>query len=489
MGLARPVFARRAPGVVVPWLDGRARTAAPTQETTVPPDANHDVSPEEQALLDAVAADLTNDAPRLAYADWVEASDPDLAEFIRLDCEHERDSPPGTLRQKAPRLGELQKGVSSRLSRKGFGPAFVRRGFVQGGVVDSAALVERADAVFDRAPALRELTVRPKNEHLAALARLPQLGQLERLTVEVGNRHVPYGDGRRQPYGASNALDDEALALFVASPHLRALEGLTFVCASVGPATARALAGSPALANLRYLCVESDVAFDAAAARELAARPARPALVRLRITHSKLGPEGCASLAASRLLEFVETLALVGTGVGPGGARALGSSRVLSRCAQLQLQGNALGNEGAIGLAAGGGLVRLAELDLTKNVVGNAGASALAASPGLAGLRELDLTDNAVGDEGARALASSPHLNRLERLALNQNGVGEAGAGALAAASGLPALRALGLDHNALYSGETEAWTDWDGSAVGSGPVRISPSELQRRYGARFRIF
>jgi uncharacterized protein (TIGR02996 family) len=447
------------------------------------------VTPAERALLDAVAAAPADDAPRLAYADWVEATDPELAEFIRLDCEHERNSPRGTLRRKSPWLAELESWARSGLNRKGFAPPFVRRGFVEGGVVPSEALARRADALFDRAPALRELTVRPKNEHLEALSRLPHFEQIKRLTIEVFGRVVPYSNGRREPYSKSDVVDDEALALFVASPHLRSLEVLTFACASVGPATARALAESAALADLRLLCIEDDVRFDAAAARALAARPPRQALTGFRIKHAKLGPEGCASLAASALFAYVESLSLEGAGVDAAGARALGRPGVLARCRRLRLNDNALLDDGARGLAEGGGLADLETLDLTKNRIGDAGAAALAGLPGLRGLRELVLTDNVVGNGGARAFASSPHLGRLERLALDQNAIAEAGAEALASTQCLPALKALGLDHNAIFSGETEEWTDWNGSPVGSGPVKLSWAELRRRYGGRFSIF
>jgi uncharacterized protein (TIGR02996 family) len=43
---------------------------------------------EELDLLEAIHADPRNDAPRLAYADWLEmANKPEYAEFIRLQCQ------------------------------------------------------------------------------------------------------------------------------------------------------------------------------------------------------------------------------------------------------------------------------------------------------------------------------------------------------------------------------------------------------------------
>ena len=46
---------------------------------------------DERALLSAIAANLDDDLPRLAYADWLdEHGQADRAEFIRLECEQAR---------------------------------------------------------------------------------------------------------------------------------------------------------------------------------------------------------------------------------------------------------------------------------------------------------------------------------------------------------------------------------------------------------------
>ena len=50
---------------------------------------------------------------------------------------------------------------------------------------------------------------------------------------------------------------------------------------------------------------------------------------------------------------------------------------------ELFLAGHAVGPEGAASLAASRTLTSLVELDLSDNAIGNAGAAALAASPNL----------------------------------------------------------------------------------------------------------
>src|SRR5262245_38423147 len=53
------------------------------------------MSTTEDALLAAVLADFHADAPRLVYADWLDENGrPELAEFIRVQCELARTQPP-----------------------------------------------------------------------------------------------------------------------------------------------------------------------------------------------------------------------------------------------------------------------------------------------------------------------------------------------------------------------------------------------------------
>ena len=151
----------------------------------------------------------------------------------------------------------------------------------------------------------------------------------------------------------------------------------------------------------------------------------------------------------------------------------------------LTLDGNWLGDEGAL---AGARLGACTTLRLKTAGIGDAGAVALASSPAFEVLEALDLSENHVGDEGAKAFALTPHFPVLARLLLQYNAIGEEGAEALAGTERLASLKVLGLDGNAIYTGEIEQWTDWDGTPVGSGPVRVSFSELKSRDERRFKL-
>lgn len=418
-----------------------------------------DLSDDERRLLDAVAADPKSDAPRLAYADYIEPVDPERAEYIRLDCAFETETPRGTYRQKTGWLAELEGWFRARMYERGFKGLYSSRGFLTSATVGSSVLRERADALFDRNPLLGELTVEPTNADLPAIAALPHLRQVRQLKIEPERQLVVWR--REWEPKAGHELDDETLAAFLESPHLVSVTVLALTSACVGPASARAIARSEALGGVRSLYIAQDQRMTAESAAQLAARPRRDALGSLTVAHCAVGPDGCAAIAASELVAGVTYLSLEANRIGDAGARALGASASLSECRSLHLMKNGIGDDGAAGLAL---------------------------SSGLAKLEELDLTENLVGDAGARAFADAPHLDRLRILNMNQNSIAETGAEALASTRRLPALASLGLSHNALYTDEIEQWTDWDGTPVGSGPVRVDHPELVRRYGRRFKI-
>mmetsp|Transcript_142677 Transcript_142677/g.265965 ORF Transcript_142677/g.265965 Transcript_142677/m.265965 type:complete len:485 (+) Transcript_142677:64-1518(+) len=136
----------------------------------------------------------------------------------------------------------------------------------------------------------------------------------------------------------------------------------------------------------------------------------------------------------------------------------------------LNLEKNQLVDAPIIRLAASGLLQRVETLNLRFNKIGDKGAQALASSPGLAYLRWINLKMNCVSDNGAIALATALHNNRsmtllnlrkqvapggvglsdrsafafaemlkenstLQQLRLRRNKITDAGASALAAAA------------------------------------------------------
>ena len=402
------------------------------------------LSDEERRLLDAVAADPESDAPRLAYADWIAARDPERAELIRVSIEIARRTPgPDWTDPILTWRRELEAWFARQV---GDDPVGFDRGFLRWVTLPADVPSERVAALLEANPLLRSLRLVVDDEIAGSLASLTHLSRLTGLGFSLRK-------GGAQP-------DDGRLADLIASPHLTSLKALWFDGVGVGPRTARAIAASHATATLDDLSISGARAFDSAAATALAAGPWSGTLERLVISNCAVRGEGWEALARSRLLAGVTSLELEGSWVGDEGARAL----------------------------AGAPLGKCRKLEMKKAVIGDAGAVALASSPVFEALETLDLTGNHVGNQGAVAFAKTPYFPKLARLLLQYNGIGEQGAEALAGSERLPSLEVLGLDCNAIFTDEIEQWTDWNGTPVGSGPVRVSFWELKARYEGRFKI-
>jgi uncharacterized protein (TIGR02996 family) len=132
------------------------------------------------------------------------------------------------------------------------------------------------------------------------------------------------------------------------------------------------------------------------------------------------------ALAASHLLEHVETLAFVDYHVDPICAEDI---RILARCPYL---------------------TRLRVLDLYRNNLGDLGIEALVEATWLAGVRALNLGDNGLSDLSVRALAQTSALAGLTQLTLSRNGISDGGARAVANSPYLCGLGYLNLDLNRL---------------------------------------
>lgn len=124
----------------------------------------------------------------------------------------------------------------------------------------------------------------------------------------------------------------------------------------------------------------------------------------------------------------------------------------------------------------------LRELFLEHCYLDNAGAGSLAHTHILDAVEVLDLSTDSITAVGASALATSTGLQSVRDLNLTKNTLGEDGIQALAQRTGLPKLQRLGVEETGVYTGEVEEWTDWDGSVVGSGPVRMMLGDMYKKY-------
>jgi uncharacterized protein (TIGR02996 family) len=137
---------------------------------------------QEQVLMDAILADPDADEPRLKYADWVEATDPDRGAFIR-----------GQVVGLPRHAGERDAGALPCVSRLtalfapwGARDLVFRRGFVEGMSLTGRCFVSLSDGLFAATP-LREVRLIAVNFLMPELAACPNLQKLTRLDLR-GNR-------------------------------------------------------------------------------------------------------------------------------------------------------------------------------------------------------------------------------------------------------------------------------------------------------------
>jgi uncharacterized protein (TIGR02996 family) len=358
------------------------------------------------ALSQAILANPEGEAPRLAYADWLEGEgEPAMAEFIRLEVERGRlPYVPRTdraldLERRAARLFRQHRprwlGPLHRLSGRLITFSRSERGLLHLNVHGTAAnFLKKADALLGGLALPHALgvwltRVRPV---LADVLASPYLSRVTHLRLE----------GER--------LGPQEAATLAGCAGLRHLQQLWLFDNEIGDTGAIALAGSPHLGRLESLAV-----------------------VRDRLTAACILP-----LLRSQGLVRLKWLWLGSDSLRPGGLPPYRLARGGPRLTTLSLGGKGLDDAAAAWVASSPGFATLHTLDLGGGAIGPDGAAALAACPRLAGLQSLGLSGNPLGDPGVRALAASPHLTRLDTLRLDNCGVGPEGAEALLAASHPP---------------------------------------------------
>lgn len=195
--------------------------------------------PDPTALLHAVVAAPADDAPRLAYARAIAASDPGRAELIELQLALARARKAHTAPPDASLHRELAllhahgaawaAGVAPLVDKWQF-----LRGFVEVVTLDAARFLAGAGELYRRAPVLH-LNLAGAKPVAAALFGSPHLARIVSLKL------------------AGNALDDADAAALAASPHLGSLEWLDLGRNRIGAAGLEAIAASHRLPRLGYL--------------------------------------------------------------------------------------------------------------------------------------------------------------------------------------------------------------------------------------------
>jgi uncharacterized protein (TIGR02996 family) len=453
----------------------------------------------DRGFLEYIVANIDEDTPRLAFADWLDEHDQeDRAEFIRVQVQRARLSAwdPAQIRLRL-REHELlnrhgERWLAELPAIEGVNWEGFRRGivaevsFASFEAMRATALACRAvapiEAVTVRWPRQREareavppiaelrelsLTGRPDGlNEVAWLAESPQLSTLRKLTVR--------------------GLWAEALRRLTASPHLGGLRVLHLPGNNLGNAGISALVSAASLTALEELDLTGQGGWD---------RYAQNEIVRA---------QGLEALARWPGLATVRSLTLAGTDMGRAGLRALLRSPHVGALKHLCLRNSRLDGQALAELDSALPALRLEVLDLGENILKDPGPEYVAIVPCLrelkvlhldrceirlsgarlfakkasflGGLRALDvsfnhfgasglgtlldrepavlhtlkLRDNDLNDEGAALLADSPASNTLHELDLSRNRLGPPAGRALGASAHLRELLVLRLTENQL---------------------------------------
>ncbi|MGL5096423.1 MAG: TIGR02996 domain-containing protein, partial [Planctomycetia bacterium] len=318
------------------------------------------------AFLAKCVARPDDDAPRLAYADWLDAQKDPQGEFIRLQCKtvkmpHDDPKRAELLAREVELLDEHGKNWAGRLPKM---PDVwwldFHRGLVQTARIWGWEIFrEVADQVYAATP-IRQLRFwNVTAESAMDLAESAKLSPLYALLM--GN----------------NLLFDDGAAAMAQSPHLDRIVLWDVWDCHIGDAGAAGIAAAPGFLGLKAL--------------------------DLRL--NKVGPAGAEALADSLLTARLHSLDLTYNRLGDAGAAFLAASPHVAGLHNLGLRDDGVTDAGAAAVADSASLLNLHHLDLSKNRIGDDGVKRLAQSPVLGSLRTLGLQQNPLGDAAAAALA------------------------------------------------------------------------------------
>jgi uncharacterized protein (TIGR02996 family) len=409
--------------------------------------------PEERALIQAVLDHLDDDAPRLAYADWLNNHGDSLGEFARVSIMSERMDPAD------PRKAALDDRWSELLERdaeKWFAPLaeiglrpeimgnfypalwLLPYGLIENIEIDKpSVLLERFDHLFAAAPVLHRIQFEYSPLDTRVIAASPHMAQVT--SIDLSSLDLTIDDFRA----------------LVASPYLVRLKELDFSYNKIGPDGTLALVASGHLGHLETLKLAS-CALGLEGVKTLVTTPKASRLICLVLSNNQIDEEGIRTISVSTYLRRLRSLDLSGNRLGTEGVRAMCDLPLLRSLQAVALASCDLQADSAAVLASLQ-LGELTSLNLDSNPLGNEGAKALSTSPHFGKLQSLSMEYCELQDKGLEALAASPNLGRLILWKLSHNEIGPQGVGALAESRFFTELRELDLRDNPIGAAGAKA--------------------------------
>lgn len=424
-----------------------------------------------QGFLDYIVANIDEDTPRLAYADWLEENGRDeRAEFIRVQVERARlpawDAAQVRLRLREQEL--LKRHGEEWLAELPAIEGAKWEGFRRGIVAEvSFASFEamRANAHACRAAApVEAVTVRwPRQREArragAPIAELRELSLTGRPTTEeeVGwLADSPQLSTLRVL--TARGLWVEGLRRLAASPHLSGLKAFRLPSNNLGNAGIRALTQAASLTSLEELSLSGtlyerygeDPTVQAAGMEALAAWPGLATIRSLTLTGSDARRTGLRALLRSPHAGALKALSLRGGRFDGQALAEFDSAQPGLRLETLDLGENVLKDLGAEYVALVPCLRELKALHLDRCEITQTGARLFAKKATfLGGLRILDVSHNHFGSAGLSALLERKPPS-LHTLAIRDNDLFDRGAEVLAGSPAAGTLLEVDLSHNWL---------------------------------------
>ncbi len=399
--------------------------------------ATIDLSSEEKALLQKIAANSEIDSLRVDHADWLEMNGQSVrAEFIlsNLKRTNNESSSEGHIEnillaiRAENLLRQYQSNWLAPWENFGIQNAHWFRGYPSKVQITGRAFISLGEYLLQTLPieSVHLIAVRPLFSELIQQSHLARLKALDLRGNHLGNLLVaqllkcPFLESITELNLASNSVHPDVHSLF-SHDHLHQLNKLNLETNLLGDQLVDCLN----FARLQELNIANN-RIDDEVAQKIFDHPLFPNLKSISLANNRITSRGVQRLL-QREESQLERLNLSGNRFESPLIIKLKQTPILNRLRQLDLDNLNLGDEDLINLTNRGTELPLRKLSIAYNLLGDQSATALGNSAMFTRLVELNLGHNRIGNEGLIALGQSRWLPQLSSLNLENNRLSDNG--------------------------------------------------------------